>query len=408
MNPGKKIVIVNHSDSRGGASVVSVRLLDALQSLGADASMLVTHKDSTRPDIVVAGDVRKPFLLEHGEIFLRNGLSRANLFKASTARFGLPVSNHPLIREADVVMLNWVNQGMLSLKEIERMAADGKRIIWTMHDMWNMTGICHHAQDCRGYLKECGRCPLIHLPKHRSDLSHSVLERKSELYSRAGITFVAVSNWLAARARESSLLKNQDVRVIPNAFPVEEFSIRPEHIRAELGLPEDKKLIIMGAARLDDPIKGLPMAVEALNKVHDAGQDDCAAVFFGNLRDRTALDSLRMPRVWLGPQGDFSRIRSIYAHGDVVLSSSQFETLPGTLIEGQAAGCYPVAFDAGGQRDIIDTPDTGWLAPAYDTSSLAQGILKGLTTPPSREQLHTHVATRFSARTVASRYLDII
>ncbi len=374
MNPGKKIVIVNHSDSRGGASVVSVRLLDALQSLGADASMLVTHKDSTRPDIVVAGDVRKPFLLEHGEIFLRNGLSRANLFKASTARFGLPVSNHPLIREADVVMLNWVNQGMLSLKEIERMAADGKRIIWTMHDMWNMTGICHHAQDCRGYLKECGRCPLIHLPKHRSDLSHSVLERKSELYSRAGITFVAVSNWLAARARESSLLKNQDVRVIPNAFPVEEFSIRPEHIRAELGLPEDKKLIIMGAARLD----------------------------------RTALDSLRMPRVWLGPQGDFSRIRSIYAHGDVVLSSSQFETLPGTLIEGQAAGCYPVAFDAGGQRDIIDTPDTGWLAPAYDTSSLAQGILKGLTTPPSREQLHTHVATRFSARTVASRYLDII
>lgn len=408
MTPGKKIVIVNHSDSRGGASVVSVRLLDALQGLGAGASMLVTHKGGTRQDIVLAGDVRRTFLLEHGEIFLRNGFSRADLFKASTGRTGLPLASHPLLRGADAVMLNWVNQGMLSLKEIRRMADAGKRIIWTMHDMWNMTGICHHAQSCRGYIMECGRCPLVHLPAHRADLSHSVWVRKRKLYSGAGITFVAVSNWLAERTRESSLLKDQDVRVIPNAFPVEEFSIRPDIPRTALGLPEDKKLIIMGAARLDDPIKGLPMAVDALNKVHDSGRDDCAAVFFGGLRDAKALSSLRMPHVWLGPQDDFRRIRSIYAHGEVVLSSSRFETLPGTLIEGQAAGCYPVAFDAGGQRDIMDSPKTGWLAPAYDTVSLAEGMMNGLSGLHSRELLHAHVESRFSAASVARRYLEII
>lgn len=39
-----KIVLINHSDTRGGASVVSVRLLEALRALGAEASMLVVRK----------------------------------------------------------------------------------------------------------------------------------------------------------------------------------------------------------------------------------------------------------------------------------------------------------------------------------------------------------------------------
>lgn len=39
-----KIVIINHSDSRGGASVVSMRLLEALVAAGEDVSMLVVHK----------------------------------------------------------------------------------------------------------------------------------------------------------------------------------------------------------------------------------------------------------------------------------------------------------------------------------------------------------------------------
>ena len=44
-----KIVLINHSDTRGGASVVSMRLLEALRALGADASMLVVRKAGDRP-----------------------------------------------------------------------------------------------------------------------------------------------------------------------------------------------------------------------------------------------------------------------------------------------------------------------------------------------------------------------
>ena len=279
-------VIINHSDSRGGASVVSLRLLEALCAAGHDATMLVAHKAGDNPCVHTAcctAMSRLPFLAEHLRIFAGNGFNRADLFKVSIATDGLPLHRHPLVRNADTVILNWVNQGMLSLDCIARMAADGKRLIWTMHDMWNLTGICHHAGTCTGFTRQqgCSHCPMLHARAGRSDLSAHTWRRKRELYSRAGITFVAVSNWLAEKCRCSPLMDGCRIEVIPNAFPIDEFHTAPRTVRKEAGLPEGR-IVLMGAARLDDPVKGLPLAVEALNRLDPASATYATHPFWRN------------------------------------------------------------------------------------------------------------------------------
>lgn len=80
---------------------------------------------------------------------------------------------------------------------------------------------------------------------------------------------MAVSSWLAERCRRSPLFAGQELHTIGNAFPVDEFYTEARHSRASLGLPTEGKIILMGAARLDDPVKGLPYAVEALNLLAD-------------------------------------------------------------------------------------------------------------------------------------------
>ena len=45
----KKILIINKSDSTGGAAVVSRRLMEALRAEGADARMLVVEKLTDSP-----------------------------------------------------------------------------------------------------------------------------------------------------------------------------------------------------------------------------------------------------------------------------------------------------------------------------------------------------------------------
>ena len=90
-----KIVIINHSDSRGGASVVSMRLLEALVAVGEDVSMLVVHKagDNDRVHVAASGLRKKiPFLAEHTRIFASNGFTRQDLFAVSIATDGLPLS----------------------------------------------------------------------------------------------------------------------------------------------------------------------------------------------------------------------------------------------------------------------------------------------------------------------------
>lgn len=399
-----KVVLVNHSDTKGGASVAAVRLMYALRQAGVDARMLVMHKTLNDDNIALVSTRlarRASFLLEHAQIFARNGFSKENLFKVSIATTTLPVHRHPWVKQADVVVLHWVNQGMMSLKEVRRIKAP---VVWTMHDMWNLTGVCHHAGECIGYMRECGHCRLLNNGRDANDLSRSTYLRKLYLYDHKPIYFVAVSNWLARRCAKSLLMKGRSLSVIPNAFPVADFTGVPKLSRKACGLPEDKRLIIMGAARLDDPIKGFDIAITALNKVRDM---PVAAVFFGDLRDKKVLDRLRLPYVWLGPVNSPSIIRDIYAHSDCVLSTSHYETLPTTIIEGMAAGCVPVTFGYGGQQDIVDHKQTGYIAIYRNADDVANGIRYAMSGAVDRDLMRRTVAERFAAESVAQKYIEL-
>lgn len=405
-----KVVFINHSDSRGGASVVTMRLLNALTSLGVDARMIVTHKSGTSPRVDCVGPrwrVKATFLAEHAEIFVRDGFNRDDVFKISTARFGLTLARHPWVKDADVVVLNWINQGMLSLKGIREIARLGKPIVWTMHDRWNMTGVCHYTAGCERWRDVCGNCPLIRNGKSPRDLSTAVFNRKKKLYEDVPIHFVGVSNRLAELARESALMGDARLTVIPNAFPIDRFTPSNSTGRVTPGLPEDRRLITMGAARLDDPVKDLPLAIESLNRVTTEG---IHAVLFGDLRDTSLLDSLKIPYTWLGPV-DNDRVQALMAHSDIVLSTSVWETLSGTLVEGIASGAAGVATDNGGQSDIITDGVTGYLANDRNPETIAGLIDRALSTfdfsHEGRLARHAEMSRRFSASTIARRYLDL-
>lgn len=410
-----KVALVCHSDRLGGAAVVTYRLMQALRAEGVDARMVVFTRLSSPLDTEVSLLMPRwkrawKFMAERALIFARNGFDRSNVFTVSTASHGMPLHRHPWIQEADVINLNWINQGVVSLKGLRKLNELGKPVVWTMHDMWCMTGICHHAHSCRRYEGECGCCPLIKNGASENDLSHRTWLRKRALYDASHMRFVAVSNWLAGCAARSSLLGNTPVEVIPNAFPVESFPTEPYPNFPAFEPMGNRRRIIMGAARLDDPIKGLDMAVEALNIIFDEHPDlahSTGMIFFGDIRDRSIFDKLRFSYMYMGRVTDPRLLRQYYASSDVVISASQFETLPGTLIEGQAAGALPVTFGNGGQGDIVTHKVNGYIAAERTPRALADGIIWALNQQQDRQALHDGVAQRFSADVVARRYIDL-
>lgn len=419
------IVIINKSDSTGGAAVVSRRLMEALREHGEDARMLVCEKITDSPYVEQAGSrfgIKKNFIFERLKIFIANGFNRNTLFKIDTGEEGLPLWQHPLVINADAILLNWINQGMLSLKGVSKILKLGKPVIWTMHDMWCFTGICHHAGVCNHFRKECGNCPLLESKASKNDLSHKIWLKKNTLFSKKQhinkMAFVAVSNWLKEKATESSLLKNQKIEVIPNAFNLPSDTIPKKSHKSS-----EKIRILFGAARLDDPIKGLDTLKMVSHKIKESHPDIAAQLeiaVFGNVRNPEALKDFSLPLVNLGLIKGEKELRKIYQEAHIVVSASSYETLPGTLVEAQAFGCIPVSFNQGGQSDIIKHLSTGYIAEYNEdissrSKNLSDGIIwaSSIINSPTNypliiDEMRKNVDKKFSYPIIALNYISLI
>ena len=404
-----KVVIINRSDIIGGAAIASLRLLHAMLDSGVEARMLVIDKMQSDDAAVctVGGKLRNKwnFLAERMQVARCNGFKRETLFMIDPATHGLDLSQHPLVQDADVIVLAWINQGMLSLKGIGKLAALGKPLVWVMHDMWNCTGICHHAYECEAFKGECQACPL--LGGRGEDLSTRTQRVKAELYKKYGnIHFVPVSHWLENKCRESSLMNKCDISVIANAFPIEKFT--PQRLpNSDYGIDPDKKVVVMGAARLDDPVKGFDTLIATTRHIASEMPDLAQRLhllLFGGIKDASLLEQIALPYTHLGTVSD---VASVYAHGDVVLSTSRYETLPTTLIEGQASGCMPVTFGRGGQAHIVEHLHTGYIAVYNDPADMARGIAWAIDAPVTRQQLHEAVERKFAASIIARQYIQL-
>jgi len=404
------VVIVNRSDTQGGAAIVSLRLLHALKRAGVDARMLVIDRQDIDPYVHTAGNAllnRWHFLAERLGIFARCGFSRENLFKIDTLSHGINIARHPWVQNADIVALNWVNQGMLSFRSVRQLHRAGKRLVWTMHDMWNCTGVCHHSFDCERYKDTCRACPL--LKGDGDDLSTKIQRKKAKLYAAVPICFVAVSRWLEERCRESALLRDADVRMIHNAFPIDQFDYSRLNDDT-YNIPAGKKVVVMGARRLDEAVKGFDQFIATTQYIaRERPQlgERLHFMLYGDLRDMSLLEQIPLSTDYIGEISSTTALNDLYRHADVVLSTSLYETLPGTLIEGQASGCLPVTFGKGGQLDIVDHQASGYIADYLSPASVADGLAWAIDANVEREWLHNEVERKFSADTIAQQYISL-
>ena len=355
-----KIVILNTSERTGGAAVAAGRLSKALKQAGIQVDKLV------REDTWLN---RFRFYWERLIIFLCNHLNRKNLFAVSIANTGTDLSGHPLIKGADIIHLHWINQGFLSLRNIEELVKLNKPIVWTMHDMWPCTGICHHARDCEKFQTGCGAC--FFLKSEGKDLSTSVFDKKLSLYKDANITFVGCSRWLSDRARKSYLLQEKAVLSIPNPINMEVYHPMDQNMpRGLLGLPSGKKLLLFGALNVTDKRRGIDFLIEALRKLE---KQDVELVVFGQVKD-DIRGLFPVPIHSMGYLSDESKIVALYNAVDMFITSSLEENLPNTIMESMACGTPCVGFATGGIPEMIDHRVNGYVANYKDAGDLACGI----------------------------------
>ncbi len=362
----------------GGAAVAASRLNQALRKHGVDSQMLVYRAQRAESGVTAWADSswkEKLFWARFSAErlrFLPHEKDRSVRFAFSPAAVGVPIEEHPLIQQADIINLHWINFGFVSLKGLERLLNLGKPIVWTIHDMWAFTGGCHYSRGCERFRSHCQFCPYLKKPGEY-DLAFEIFEQKEKLLAQAPLTFVAPSQWLHNLTRQAALIKDFPALCIPYPIDTTVFQNKNKtEMRQKMGLPLDKKLVLFAGANTQDVRKGFVYFQEAVNNVGQEA-DDVEVLIFGKSQPDAYRELTRSVHD-LGKLSDLTNIADAYAAADLMVVPSLEDNLPNTVLEAMACGTPVVGFDIGGIPDMIDHLENGYVADYRSAKSLACGI----------------------------------
>ncbi len=410
-----RVLIINTSEKTGGAAVAARRLTAALSSNGVQASMLVMKKESDDPAVEHLGYgplQRWRFVWERLVVWLYTRWPRKQLFTVDIANTGTDITGRRDFREADVVHLHWVNQGMLSTSNIKKILKSGKPVVWTMHDAWPATAICHYTRGCARFKTRCQQCPLLPHPGD-NDLAARTWRRKQQMLSNELVYFVTCSRWLEGFAKQSALLRGHRIKSIPNCIDVQRFRpIDRQAARQAAGLPAEGRIILFVSQRVTDERKGMRYFIEAINRLtdeHPEWLENTGVAVLGGSGDEVAAQ-LPLKTYPLGYVGDEQQIVNIYNAADVFVIPSMEDNLPNTIMEAMACGVPSVGFKVGGIPEMIEHQKNGYVAEPRRSSDLAHGIswvLDEADPAQLREACLRKVAHNYSQSSVAMRYIEV-
>ncbi|MCY4146143.1 MAG: glycosyltransferase, partial [Chloroflexi bacterium] len=397
-----KVLLLSIADRAGGAAIGAYRLHRSLLSAGIDSHMLVLYKSSADPTVHrLAGHLgtvaraRRKLAERRHKRRLRNNPRRPESDHWSLNLFDYPVAAVINGFSADIVHLHWVGDNFLPISQLPQINAP---LVCSLRDNWFFTGGCHYPGGCARFRHGCGDCPQL-LAGGAKDISAEGFHRKQRAFAAAGLTVVALGDWVAGRARESALLGAARIEVIGNA--IDENMFKPldrAQARHAFNLPQDRRLLLFGAlGGASDKRKGFAHLRAALASLDAAASLDL--VVFG--ADKPEALELSLPLHQVGRLTDELSMSLLYSACDVFVLPSLQDTAPKTIMEALACGTPCVAFAGSGAADMIRQRGNGYLARLPDSDDLRAGILWTLEQSWDRAALHGEIVARYGQAGIA-------
>jgi glycosyltransferase involved in cell wall biosynthesis len=244
-----------------------------------------------------------------------------------------------------------------------------KRVVWTFHGLWGITGGCDHPKGCPGYLHKCGDCPQLGLwPIGEVDRTTEELYRKLATLARLTLNVIAPSRYFYDAIRCSQVGKGWKVHHIPNGIDPEKFTPAQSKSRR-------LKVLIVNR-NFQDQHKGFNILQEALSLMEPA---EVELTFVGSNSSWAIAQLKKGYRArGLGYITERKRIAELYSESHIFLFASPAENFPCVILEAMASGCCIVATPSGGVVEQITDGENGFLAAEISGSALADALNRAL------------------------------
>jgi glycosyltransferase involved in cell wall biosynthesis len=353
------VLYINTFDIAGGAEQICFELFNSHKP----SAMLVKNKFSDKIDVQPFPIyTRDKVFFSIDQVLFRYGVKnrlKSKLFIADQLNQTYKkLSSLEVYKNADIVHLHNIHGGYFDLSSLEQIAKD-KKIVWTLHDMWALTGGESYTFENDNFKRGIGKTPFIDVQPLNMpliDRRQAFIEKKKRLYEMLGnrLTFVAISEWMERNIRESYVYNNNvNISRIDNGYDDTIFFNR------HLDKGKKPKILFFNSSQL---YKGSKVFTSIIND-------------FVNLADITNIGKpVSIEGVKDVPfTTNRKQIADHYNQHDIFILPSLAESFSLVALEAMACGMCVIASNAGALPERI-APATGYLFSVSDSEDLKTKI----------------------------------
>ncbi len=398
------ILQIHGKDFPEGGGAVSTHRLNAGLCKAGVHSRIMCQKKTQPTSAQLPTSPRLERLLGHftGRLSL-NDIHCVGAFK---------VKRHEAYINADIIHFHGIHSQFFSYLALPSLTAE-KPAVFTLRDMWPLTGHCAFSYDCERWKIGCGKCPYPDAPPimpSRVDGSRIDWKLKNWAYSRSHLTIVSLSRRMVEQAKQS-MLQRFPIYHIPNGVDTEAYQpLDREQCRAILGIPPQKKVLMFGAVRLNDRRKGGDLLIKALESLPHALQKDIVLLLLGHNGEAIA-QAVQLQALPLGYVTGARLKSAAFSAADLFIFPTRGEGLPNVLLESMACGTPMVASDVGGVPDLVRPQVTGYLAAPESAEELCTGIVQLLEDQElrqtMRQQCRTIAVQEYAVELEVQRHIEL-
>lgn len=366
MHNSPNILFINYAARGGGAEQFSADLFRATPN----ARFLAAHTHN-EPRI----EALPNNLLSSAAQLGVKVIQKSSRYRSAQHLLGMHDSGHQTYnrlrqsdayQQADLVHLNNLHGGWFDVKALPKIDAE-KPVVWSLHDMWCMTGGEAYVFDDTGYKTGSWKtphaanypmlAPLLDQRKHYGEL-------KRRIYPQLKRTvFVPVSDWLKDCLVESAV-HHPEMRIvtIKNGVDLGVFNTV-----SRLAPPQKKRVLFFNNP---SPFKGAKIGEQALCAIEGTAE----ILVVGNRPKK-----LKQYQYLGSHVSDRKQLADLYRGVDLLLFPSLADNMPLTVLEAMACGVVVIAPQVGGIPEVVIDGETGFLASRPSEQALTQKLIEAVS-----------------------------
>jgi glycosyltransferase involved in cell wall biosynthesis len=386
----RKILIVATSDS-GGAGEAMVKFTMFLKALGHDVQLLVKEKSKNDTFIYQYSNrisfvqkITNKILYYFGKFYknksiLLDGKYCFYALNETKQNIDIDILSDCLNFQPEFIFSGWTS-GFLNSTDLLNIKKYFNAKVYTIStDMNHLTGGCHYAWDCKGYIYGCNsECPAI-LSKRDKKIAQVNFQTKMNNAQSGDFQIISGSGWTLNQAKESLIYKNQTEFLNINSLIDTKIMNPKSRLFAKdfFEFQTDKFYILAGSQNANDPRKGFEYLLESLkilyNELSEKDRQKVCVIVVSKTNNNS-FNEIQFKKKYFNFISDYRLLSLLYQAVDVFVNSSIEDSGPMMVSEALACGTPVVGFDMGVVNNLVITGFNGYKAILKDSNDLAIGI----------------------------------